>query len=117
MNRNPIIPFAIIAVIGILLMISMSFYGLNKGNELAGGEEEVTEVPADPEAIFQQTCASCHGQDLGGVGTFPSLQQVGAKYSADEIKNIIANGIGTMPPGLLQGEAADKVAEWLAEKK
>ncbi|NNU84976.1 cytochrome c [Geobacillus sp. BMUD] len=84
--------------------------GNNNGNN-GGGD-----TAASAEQIFKQNCASCHGQDLsGGVG--PNLQKVGSKYSKDEIKNIIANGRGAMPAGIIKGEDADKVAEWLAAKK
>jgi hypothetical protein len=50
-------------------------------------------------------------------GSAPNLQKVGSKYSADEIKEVIAKGRGSMPGGIIQGEDADKVAEWLAAKK
>lgn len=37
--------------------------------------------------------------------------------SAEEIEKIIVDGKGSMPPGLLTGDDAKLVAEWLAEKK
>ncbi|WP_018133266.1 menaquinol-cytochrome c reductase cytochrome b/c subunit [Effusibacillus pohliae] len=66
---------------------------------------------------FSQTCAACHGADLKGqVG--PALLGVGNKYSAEQIEEIIKNGKpGGMPPGLLQGDQAKKMAEWLAKQK
>ncbi len=68
------------------------------------------------ETIFQQSCASCHGNNLEGkVG--PALTNVGKKYSQDEITAIIEKGRGSMPPGLIEGEDAEKVASWLAEQK
>ncbi|KZM58441.1 cytochrome C551 [Geobacillus stearothermophilus] len=83
----------------------------NGGNNNGGGD-----TVAAAEQIYQQNCASCHGQDLsGGVG--PNLQKVGSKYSTDEIKDVIVNGRGAMPAGIIKGEDADKVAEWLAAKK
>ncbi|ALA70037.1 cytochrome C551 [Geobacillus stearothermophilus 10] len=89
--------------------------GDNAG-EKNGGSNGGGDTAAAAEQIFKQNCASCHGQDLsGGVG--PNLQKVGSKYSKDEIKNIIANGRGAMPAGIIKGEDADKVAEWLAAKK
>ena len=89
-----------------------------------GGGDSASEKPANgggdtasaAEAVYKKSCASCHGQSLeGGVG--PALDKVGGKYSQDEIKDIIANGRGGMPGGLLQGDDVDKVAEWLAAKK
>jgi cytochrome c551 len=79
----------------------------NGGETVSGG---------DAEKLFQQSCASCHGQNLeGGMG--PNLQKVGSKYSEEDIENIIQNGQGAMPKGVLKGEDAAKVAEWLASKK
>ena len=68
------------------------------------------------EEVYKQNCASCHGDDLSG-GAGPSLETVGADHSVDDIKNIIENGQGSMPPGLVSGEDEDAVAEWLATHK
>lgn len=99
-------------------------------NNDAGTEEPAengTEAPAEEEAdegaqntaaegIYSQSCASCHGQNLeGNIG--PELSAIGSKLSKDEILNVIKNGQGSMPPNLIQGEDAEAVAEWLANKK
>ncbi|WP_430785218.1 cytochrome c550 [Virgibacillus flavescens] len=124
MKKNPVIPYALIAVAGILLVIVLSFIGIGqeeaikKAEEGGGEKKEQTEGDTtDPEAIFQSNCASCHGADLsGGVG--PDLTKVGSKYSKDEIKDIILNGKGTgMPAGLVPEPQAEALAKWLAEKK
>ncbi|RWZ60053.1 cytochrome c [Halobacillus fulvus] len=119
MRRNPVIPFAIIAVLGIVAMIIVSAAGINQreaiqNEEENGGEQQEETASADPEQLYQNQCASCHGGDLsGGVG--PNLQDVGSRYSAEEIQDIIVNGKGNMPAGLYTGEEATAVAEWLAE--
>ncbi|SFK10850.1 MULTISPECIES: cytochrome c551 [unclassified Bacillus (in: firmicutes)] len=75
------------------------------------------EASADSsEKIFQKSCAGCHGNDLQGLSG-PALQKVGGKYGKEDIEKIITKGRGAMPAGLIQGEDAKKVAEWLAEKK
>lgn len=120
MKRNPLIPFALIAIFGIGLTFLLSFQGLYKAEELAdaaknGGKTAQT-ANAKPEDIVKQSCASCHGDQLqGSIG--PSLQTIGSKLSKDEIQTVILNGQGNMPGGLLQADQASKVAEWLAEKK
>ncbi|MCP8967155.1 cytochrome c550 [Ectobacillus ponti] len=120
MKRNPLIPFALIAVLGIGLMFLFSFQGLNKGKELAeaqknGGTAKQT-ANAKPEDIVKQNCTSCHGDQLqGAVG--PNLQKVGAKLSKDDIQNVILKGRGNMPAGLLPADQATKVADWLSKKK
>ena len=70
----------------------------------------------DAEAVVQQNCASCHGGNLEG-GAGPALDKVGSTHSEEEIHDIIINGQGAMPPGVIKGEEADAVAAWLAEKK
>ncbi|ADI28055.1 MULTISPECIES: cytochrome c551 [Geobacillus] len=102
--------------LGVSLALAACGGGGDNAGEKNGGSNGGGDTAAAAEQIFKQNCASCHGQDLsGGVG--PNLQKVGSKYSKDEIKNIIANGRGAMPAGIIKGEDADKVAEWLAAKK
>src|SRR5690625_2118334 len=84
----------------------------NAATEEDGG----TTDSAKGEEVFQKNCASCHGDDLSG-GAGPSLETVGADLSVDDIKNIIENGQGSMPPGLVSGDDQDAVAEWLATHK
>lgn len=69
------------------------------------------------EKVYKKNCASCHGQDLTGISA-PGLEDVGSKYSAEEIEDIIENGKGTMP-AMKQVTEEDRtvLAEWLASKK
>ncbi|WP_099158529.1 cytochrome c550 [Virgibacillus ndiopensis] len=126
MKRNAVIPYALIAVIGIALVIVLSVVGIGqrdaiqKADEGGGEKQEQTEGGAtadDPEAIFENNCASCHGADLtGGMG--PDLTKVGSRLSKDEIKDIVMNGRGDMPPGIIKEDAqAEAIAKWLSEKK
>lgn len=67
-----------------------------------------------PEKLYDQKCSACHGGYLeGGVG--PALDTIGSYYTKEELSNIIANGQGAMPAGLLKNEEAEVVAEWLAD--
>jgi cytochrome c550 len=115
MKRNPLIPFALTAVVGIVLIITLSFVAINDAKEEAGGDSEQMNLP--PEELFQANCSSCHGGDLqGGVG--PNLTEVGSKYDPDQIADIIQNGKGQMAAQKqVQAEAREKIAAWLAEKK
>ncbi|WP_163970022.1 cytochrome c550 [Oceanobacillus halotolerans] len=126
MKRNPVIPYAIIALIGILLVIGVSFIGLDQRdtlqNEEEGGAEQQDdaqegETADDPEAIYESNCASCHGGDLSGGGG-PALTEVGSNRSKDEIQDIIINGTdGGMPAGMATNEEAEVLADWLSEMK
>jgi cytochrome c551 len=85
------------------------------GTDTTGGETTTADA-GDAEKLYNQKCSSCHGGDLtGGVG--PALDTAGANLSKEDIEGIIANGQGAMPAGLLSGDEASQVAEWLAAKK
>jgi cytochrome c550 len=119
MNRNPLIPFLLIAIFGIGLMFLFSFKGIGDREELAsGGEEEQTEdvASASPEEIYTKSCISCHGQNYEG-GAGPALAGIGDKLSADDIKETIKSGKGIMPAGLVPDEKLDEMAKWVSEIK
>src|SRR5690625_3955074 len=124
MKKNAVVPYAIIAVLGILTVIIISFVGINQRDDIAEEDEkgEATEetqegeTSDDPEAIFESNCASCHGSDLSG-GAGPDLTKVGSDHSEEDIQDIIINGQGDMPPGMATDEEAEVLAGWLAEKE
>ena len=87
--------------------------GGNDGNDSTNGDT----ASADPEKVYQQSCVQCHGGDLKGRGNAPALANVGGHLSESEIHDIIQNGQGGMPPGLIKGEELEAVSKWLAEKK
>lgn len=93
--------------------LTLAACGGDEGGTDTGGGDTAT---ANGEVLYAQTCSGCHGGNLQG-GAGPELAAIGSKYSQEEIENIIANGQGTMPPKLLEGEKASAVAEWLAAKK
>lgn len=122
MKRNPIIPFLLIMVLGISAMFLMSFKGIGDMKEIASekedGGEKTEETAAAPEELYQQKgCVACHGSDYQGVGSNPALIGVGDRLSHDEIADILVNGKGTMPQGLLTEEQAPEMAEWLSSLK
>ncbi|MBD8069176.1 cytochrome c550 [Bacillus sp. PS06] len=116
MNRNPLIPFAVIAVLGIGLMFLFSFNGLGNMKELASDGEAAPEetAAASPEEIYQGKCSACHGVDMsGGVG--PDLHGVSERYDAAEIETILKEGKGIMQGGLVPDEQLEDMITWLSE--
>lgn len=123
MKRNPIIPFWLIMVFGIGLMFFLSLDGIDNAKEKAE-EENPSAEPGDvatggefdPEGHYKSSCIGCHGSSYeGGVG--PSLVGVGERRSQEEIQDIVVNGKGAMPAGLVPAENAEAMAAWLAEIK
>lgn len=110
---------------GTMLVLGACGGGGDDAQEPADNNDEGTEESTDEggavdtaaaEEAYKASCASCHADDLSGISG-PSLENVGADHSAEDIKGIIENGQGSMPAGLLSGDDADAVAEWLAEHK
>lgn len=82
-----------------------------------GGSSNNGGETSPEEQIYKENCQSCHGQDLSG-GAGPDLRTIGADYSAEEIADIIENGIGTMQPQKqVSAEDRELLSEWLANKK
>ncbi len=97
---------------GMLLTVAACGSDNNAGSKNSGDAVSAS----TGEKLFKQSCSSCHGGQLeGGIG--PALDNVGAKYSEKEIENIIHEGRGQMPSGVVEGNDAKSVAKWLATKK
>ena len=83
----------------------------------SGTEDKDAGTTDASEQVAQQRCATCHGGNLQGMGNTPALNDIGSHLSEEEILNVIENGQGGMPGGLVKGEEAEALAAWLAEKK
>ncbi|MCC7043146.1 MAG: PQQ-binding-like beta-propeller repeat protein, partial [Acidobacteria bacterium] len=65
-------------------------------------------------SIYQQRCAACHGGDLRGVGTQPSLVDVGARISPEVLREVISAGRLSMPPAQLTAVEMSSLLAFLA---
>jgi cytochrome c551 len=83
------------------------------GSETTEGE---TVSAQKAEEIASTACMTCHGENFKG-GAGPALDKIGSKYAQNDIENIIKNGKGAMPAGIITPEEAKIVAEWLVQKK
>lgn len=85
----------------------------DSGNESQDGASENVAYDEEKAKAAYQSCVGCHGENLeGSVG--PALKGTG--LSADEILEVIENGKGQMPGGLVTGEDAKNLAAWLADQ-
>ncbi|MBE3563711.1 MAG: cytochrome c [Hydrogenibacillus schlegelii] len=114
-------PFYFLMLGGTVLLLLLVFFVYLPTKGKGPAAEGETAANFDPQAAFQQSCASCHGQDLKGTPAAPSL--VGLNLSVDEVVDIITNGrkgsMGVMPPGMFNGSDAEKkaLAEWVLSHK
>lgn len=97
--------------------------GTEEDETITEGDQEATEEELQYDETLaietsQQSCIGCHGQNLEGIaGDGPDLRKIGGTYTEEELLNIILNGKGNMPGNLVQGERAENLAAWLADKK
>ncbi|OZT13289.1 cytochrome C oxidase Cbb3 [Priestia aryabhattai] len=78
-------------------------------------EEVAIDTEADGYKIIQeQTCLTCHGENLQGGPAAPAL--TGLDLSAEEIADIAKNGQGSMPAGIFKGsdEELKTLSEFIA---
>jgi mono/diheme cytochrome c family protein len=76
-----------------------------------GGEAPAGDVDAGLQ-VFSVNCAGCHlnnGQDAGGIGP----QLAGGGRDAEPIEDVIVNGQGAMPGGLVSGEELENVVAYV----
>ncbi|MDA1474809.1 cytochrome c [Bacillus sp. CLL-7-23] len=119
MKRNPLIPFLLIAIMGIGLVFFLSMKGLHDQKEIAGKDNKTAEenkAAASPEEIYKQNCVSCHGENYEGVSG-PKLKGVGERLDTAKIKEKIQKGGNGMPAGLVPAEKLDEMAKWLSKIK
>ena len=66
MKRNPLIPFALIAALGIIVMFVFSFQGLNKSKELADAKNggKPAQTASKPEDIVKQSCTEIESDQM-----------------------------------------------------
>lgn len=128
MSRNTFIVFGMLVVVLVVLIPWLAF-------RADGDSAEGADVPAalqDGKELFQENCGSCHTLYAAGTdGNFgPDLDELLAPSGpiADEaveatqgrVLNAVEEGIdsdtvpGRMPGGILTGEQAEAVAEFVA---
>ncbi|RAI82405.1 cytochrome c [Macrococcoides goetzii] len=115
MNRNPVIPFLLIMLMGVGLIFFMSAHGANKAEEEGEGGAK-TEQKFDAKTFAKDNCTSCHGQNLeGGMG--PKLAGISDTENA---KKIIREGKGAMPAhdaSQISDKDLDTLVKYLKEAK
>lgn len=101
---------------GLIVSLGLAFSGVGVPKE----GEQAAEAPAaaspeEAKATVEASCASCHGADLKGSAG-PSLHNLDQKYDKDQIADILKNGKGGMPAGLVPG-MEEAVADYLLTLK
>ena len=72
-------------------------------------------VPRSDKSLYAANCASCHGDNRAGSAMAPSLIDVGARRTREQIMQVIREGTGRMPAfaSALEGRALADIATFL----
>lgn len=110
MKNNPLIPYVLIMAFGIGLIFFMSLEGAGNKEEAAEGEGGAATEEISGESIVQASCIGCHGGDLSG-GMGPALT---GGLDAAHVKDVVMNGLGSMPAVVTNEAEAQAVADYIA---
>ena len=110
MKNNPLIPYVLIMAFGIGLIFFMSLEGAGNKEEAHGDEGGAATEEINGESIVQASCIGCHGGDLGG-GMGPALT---GGLDAAHVKDVVMNGLGSMPAVVTNEAEAQAVADYIA---
>lgn len=98
------LPFSVFIIVAFLGLIYLIYYGNN---------ESYYPSTNNPEIIYKQACANCHGNmGEGDIILYPKL--VNIKLEKDEIADIISNGSWRMPDfPFITGDTLTKLVEYV----
>lgn len=72
-------------------------------------------IPRNDRSLYNNACASCHGDDKKGNAAAPSLLDIAQRRSRDDLTTIIRQGTGRMPgfAEMLDGGAINDLVNYL----
>jgi mono/diheme cytochrome c family protein len=128
--------FVIFGLLVVFLAVLIPWLAFRSDGDAARGAQKVPSDLKEGQTLFQINCGNCHTLYAAGTdGNFaPDLDQLlapsgppsgeGAKAAIEATKGRVLNAIdhgvdstttpGRMPPGILNGEQAEEVAEFVA---
>jgi mono/diheme cytochrome c family protein len=118
MRKRTFVTFGVFALLfGVLLPL----WAIGKEGEQGASPERVAASDEDAKLLFQQNCGSCHtlaraGTDgIVGPDLDDLLGQGTPEANKTRVLNAIRNGIeGRMPAGILLGQDAETVADFVS---
>jgi mono/diheme cytochrome c family protein len=118
LNKSSIVIFGVFALI---FVVAIPYIAISKEGEEDSGEVTVASSDVEARELFQTNCGSCH--TLAAAGTDgvvgPNLDELlGAgtpEANEPRVLTAIDDGVGgRMPAGILGGEQAQAVADFVA---
>jgi mono/diheme cytochrome c family protein len=125
--------FVIFGLLVIFLAVLIPWLAFRSDGDAARGAQEIPSGLEEGQSLFQTNCGNCHTLYAAGTdGNFapdldellspsgPPEDEAAIKGVDERVLNAIEHGVdstttaGRMPPGILSGEQAEEVAEFVA---
>ena len=125
--------FVIFGLLVIVLAVLIPWLAFRSDGDAARGAQEIPSGLEEGQSLFQTNCGNCHTLYAAGTdGNFapdldellspsgPPEDEAAIKGVEKRVLNAIEHGVdssttaGRMPPGILSGEQAEEVAEFVA---
>jgi cytochrome c551/cytochrome c550 len=118
MNKRSFFFFALFFV---AFAVAVPFWAISKEGDPDSSPEKVAASDETARKLFAVNCGSCHTLDRAGTDGVvgPNLDELLGDGTPDgnepRVLSAIENGVeGRMPAGILQGEQAEEVANFVA---
>jgi cytochrome c6 len=113
--------FVIFGIFVVLFGILLPIWAISKEGSEGASPEKVAASDEEAKELFETNCGACHtlaraGTDgIVGPNLDDLLGQGTPEANKTRVQNAIENGIeGRMPAGILQGEDAETVADFVS---
>ena len=113
--------FVIFGIFAVAFGLLLPYWAISKEGEESASPEKVAASDEEAKELFQTNCGACHTLARGGTDGIvgPNLDDLlgggTPETNQQRIENAIENGFeGRMPAGILQGEDAELVANFVA---
>jgi cytochrome c550 len=115
--------FVIFGIVAVVFGLLLPYWAISKEGGESASPEKVASSDEEAKALFQTNCGACHTLERAGTDGIvgPNLDDLlglgTPEQNEQRVAIAIQNGIeGRMPAGILQGEDAKLVADFVARE-